>query len=126
MAKFKKKLPKPFLVLPIFIIKKVINVKPIGGFAANEKLFFNKDKMSCEVQMLTYYKIQNSEKRLLTDVLLFNMFESIRQLEYSIFREVDESFLTKVFFFDLRFHWHDFSIQQCLLNHFDCSPFVAF
>jgi hypothetical protein len=39
MAKFLKKLLKLFLVLPIFIIKKVINVKPLGGFAANEKLF---------------------------------------------------------------------------------------
>jgi hypothetical protein len=50
MANSLKKLPKPFLVLPIFIIKKVINVKPLGGFSANEKLFLNKDKISCESQ----------------------------------------------------------------------------
>jgi hypothetical protein len=40
MAKAKNKLPKPLLALPIFIIKKVFNVKPIGEFATNEKLFF--------------------------------------------------------------------------------------
>jgi hypothetical protein len=61
--KFKKISEAIFLPLPIFIIKKVINVKPIGGFSANERLFFNKDKMSCETQTGTYCQICTRTKR---------------------------------------------------------------
>jgi hypothetical protein len=46
MAKAYNGLPKPFLVLPIYIIKKVFNVRPIGGFVAKGKFFFNNDKIS--------------------------------------------------------------------------------
>jgi hypothetical protein len=50
MAKAINKLLKPLLAFSLLYIKKVFNVKTIGGFAAKGKFFFNKDKMSCESQ----------------------------------------------------------------------------
>ena len=83
--------------LPIVVLD--IGVKPL-------------ERMDFVVFHFARERVGNSTKPLLSDVFLFNRFELAHQLEYSIFREVDESFLMKVFFFGLRFHLRDFLIQQ--------------